>query len=266
MEKVDPKIIERRWEKKKEDIHELANDINRLRAHLSKDFKSDDEKDFLTSLAILTMLRTTERVGNQDSADNGHFGVTGFKKKHIKIDGNKVIIEYTGKTGVKQKKEFTDERIANGLRRAIKNSPSSYVFETSDGFNIKNDRINRYLDDFGVSAKSLRGYSANKIIIGILNRYDIPKEEKQRKKLYNLAAKSTAEQLGHGASTLKTHYIVPELPIYYIEKGKIVDLKNLGYYKLGGEIIKKNERVQEKKEEGIIESLSKTFTFKQLFQ
>src|SRR5437762_12767137 len=119
MVKTDEKIIARRWEKKKEDIHQLANDITRLKTHISKDLKSENEKEFLTALAILTMLKTTERVGNQESADNGHFGVTGFKKKHIKINRNEVIIIYTGKSGDKQRKEYTDERIANSIRKAI---------------------------------------------------------------------------------------------------------------------------------------------------
>ena len=42
-----------------------------------------NEKDFLTALAVTTMLKTAERVGNNNSAsEKGHFGVTGFKKNH----------------------------------------------------------------------------------------------------------------------------------------------------------------------------------------
>lgn len=259
-------IIENRWDKKKDDIHELSNNIHRLKANITKDLKSDNEKEALTALVLATMNRTAERVGNQDSADNGHFGVTGLKKKHVKTDGNKVTLIYTGKSGVKQNKEFSDERIANGFRQAIKNSPSSCIFETCDGFNIKNDRINRYLEEYDVSAKALRGYAANKLIVEKLNKYPIPEEEKKRKTLYNTVSRTVADHLGHGVSTLKKHYLVPELPVYYVEKGKIVDIKNLGYYKIGGEIPKKKQTENKKQKVKNTQSIfTKTFTFKQLF-
>lgn len=258
---IDPKIIEKRWERKKEDIHELSHNIDKLKSHIAQDLKSENEKETLTALAVLIMTKTAERVGNDDSAENGHFGVTGFKKKHVKINGNEVVLTYTGKKGVDQKKKLTDERIAKGLREAIKNSPSKYVFQTSDGFKIKNDRIGRYLEDYNITPKAIRGYEGNRFLISSLNRYEISKEEKERKRLFNILAKRTAEHLGHEASTFKKHYMLPELPVYYIQKGKIVDMKNLGYYKLGGEIQKKAEK-ETKKVEHI---LNRTFTFKQLF-
>ena len=36
-------------------------------------------------------------------------------------------------------------------------------------------------------------------------------------------------------ATLKKHYMIPELSEEYITNGKIIDLKELGYYKEGGE-------------------------------
>lgn len=157
-----------RWQKKKERIRELSNTIHRLRLNVSKDLQSDDEKLFLTTLVIAIMDKTAERIGNDDSADNGHFGVTGFQKKHVDIIGKRIHFNYTGKTGMKQDKDFSDERIAKALKRAIKNSPSKFIFETSDGFRIKADKANRYLEQFKITAKDIRGYLANKWMIAKL--------------------------------------------------------------------------------------------------
>lgn len=232
-----------RWKKKKESIRELSNTIHQLRVNVGRDMQSEDEKTALTALAVAIMDRTAERVGNDDSADNGHFGVTGFQKNHIRVLGNKAHLDYVGKSGTKHDKSISDLRIAKALKRAIKNAPGKFVFETKDGFRVKSDKVNRYLEKFNISAKDIRGYNANRWIIDILKKKDgqwqlfesnPEKAKKERKKIFNKAIKETAIRVGHGAGTLKKHYMIPELPIEYINHGKIIDMKNIGYHRDGG--------------------------------
>ena len=168
-----PKVIKKRWTKKKENIGALAHNIRSLRYNITRDLKSEDEKVFLTALAVALMDKTAERVGNEDSAENGHIGITGLRKKHIKIDGNTITLKYTGKSGVDHEKTFTDEELAKALQRAIDNSATRYLLCTSDKFRIKNDRVNRYLQEFDITAKDIRGYSANKWILDKLKKVDL---------------------------------------------------------------------------------------------
>ena len=114
-----PEVIEARWKKKKEHIHHLSNTIQRLRLNITKDLKDPSEKVFLTALVVAMMDRTGERIGNSDSAANGHFGVTGFLKSHISVIGNKVHMSYVGKSGVEHEKSFSDEKIAKALNVSI---------------------------------------------------------------------------------------------------------------------------------------------------
>ncbi len=178
--------------------------------------------------------KTAERVGNSVSADNGRFGITGFKKKHVKVIGNKIHLEYVGKSAVEHTKSFSDERIAKLLKKAIKNTPSEYVFMTSDGFQIRADRVNRYLSDFGISAKDIRGHASNKWMIDKLKNQDIPKEEKERKKLYLKTLREVAQKVGHGGATLRKHYVIPELETKYIQNSEIIDISNREKYEDGG--------------------------------
>jgi DNA topoisomerase-1 len=228
--------ITNRWDKKKRHIQELANNMRSLKWNLTRDLKSENEKEFLTALAISLMLKTSERVGNDESASNGHHGITNFKKKHIKIDGSKVNLKYVGKSGVEHDKTFTDKVLADYLKKAIKNSPNRYIFCTSNGFRIKNDRINRYLSDFNVSAKDLRGHNANGWIIEKLEKVDIPDTERERKRVFNSAVKKVAQKIGHGTATLKKHYMMPELADNYIFDAEIIDVKKAGIYASGGEL------------------------------
>ena len=220
-----------RWDKKKSQIATLTDNIQRLRYNLTRNLNgatenntSSSQKIFLTSLVLCLMDETGERVGNEESASNGHFGITGLKKKHIKIDGNRVTLKYVGKSGVEHEVTFTNEKIANALKRAISNSMSDFVFETSEGFKIKADRVNRFLTDYNVTAKDLRGYSANKWVVEKLNKLDAGKDEKERKKQFNEIVKKVANEIGHGRATLKNHYLLPELEPNFVERGKIIKL------------------------------------------
>jgi DNA topoisomerase-1 len=218
--------LEARALKKKGAIKNLSSNIRKLRSKVNEDLKSDNEKDFLTALAVYTMLETSERVGNGTSAENGHFGVTGFRKKHVKISDGSVDFKYTGKSGVDHDKKINNSRLANNLSIAIKNSPSDKVFTTSDGFDIKNDRINRYLRVFGVKAKDLRGYSANKWIVSKLKRLTPEETDKKRKTQFNKVVKEVAAKVGHGGATLKKHYMIPELQSNWIDNSKVIDLQD----------------------------------------
>jgi len=226
----------KRWDRKKKQIEELANNIQRLKYSLTKDLKSENERDYVTAVAILLMMSTGERIGNDDSASNGHYGITGLKKKHIKIDGSTIYMNYIGKSGVEHDKEFADKNLSKHLKKVISKSPNSYIFTTSDGFRIKSDRINRYLSEFSVSGKDIRGFSANKWVIDKLKKVEIPDTEKERKVLFNKAAKQVATKIGHGVPTLKKHYLMPELVDKYVYDSEIINPKEATTFASGGKL------------------------------
>lgn len=233
--------LRKRWKKKQGQVQTLAHNIQKLRYNITNDMKSDDEKVFLTACVVSLMDKSAERVGNDDSAAKGHRGVTGLLKSQVKVQGNTISLKYTGKSGVKQEKTITDERLANALRKAEKLSKSKYLFCTSDGFKIKNDRVNRYLSEFGITAKDIRGFSANKWLIQKLKCRDIAEDEKQRKKDFIAMAKTVAAKVGHGHTMLKNQYLIPGLEEKYITRGRIMDIRDIDGFKKGGSVDNKEK-------------------------
>jgi len=216
-----------RRQKKIKSVRSLASNIHKLRNQVTKDLKSDKEKVRLTALAIAIIDKTSERVGNEASAKDGHVGVTGFQNKHIEVEGDTVKLTYTGKSGVDHEKQFTDKLMAKLLKecKGRCDSKDSALLTTSEGFKIKSDKVNRYLKDFDITAKDLRGYSANKLVTTSLSSGNISKDEEERKKKFSEVLKSVAERVGHQKATLKTHYLLPKIETEYIKKGKIINLK-----------------------------------------
>jgi len=188
------------------------------------------------------VLFRSERVGNEESAENGHVGVTGFKKSQLTVDGDTVTLKYTGKSGVKQEKSFTDKLIAKLLKECRGNckGDDSPVLATSDGFKIKADKVNRYLGEFDVTAKDIRGYSANTLVCNMLKGSKIPSDEDERKKHFREVLKSVAEKVGHQQATLKRHYLLPGIEESYVKNGTIRKLKNASRRFVAAEIAVEN--------------------------
>jgi len=217
------KEIKQRWDSKRDSVYNLRNNIERLKRYVRQDLFSVNEKDKLTALVIRIMLFTSERVGNGESAINGHFGVTQFKNKHIKVDDNRVVLEYVGKSGVEHEKSFVDSISASIIKDLLARR-NDYVFTTKEGFRIKPDRVNRYLSNFNAKSKDIRGYNANRLMVMELNRIG-KTEEKKRAKVFNEALRKIGSKVGHGAPTLRKHYLLPEIEEHFYKYGSVGRIK-----------------------------------------
>ena len=68
----------------------------------------------------------------------------------------------------------------------------------------------------------------------------------KRKRQFNEVCKEVAAKVGHGAATLKKHYLLPEIQINWIEKGKVIDLANFKpeEMKFGGAVKTEKEKAK----------------------
>lgn len=221
---ITRKQLKARWDSKRDSIYNLRDNINRLKIQVRKDLNSSDEKSKITALVVRIMMNTSERVGNEDSAENGRFGISQLKNTHVYLRDNKIFLIYIGKSGVKHSKCFSDKPCFDILKRLKKNN-KDFLFITSDGFRIKPDRVNRYLNNFGAKSKDIRGYNANNMMIKELCKYGKVKEQKERIKIFNLCLKKIAEKIGHGAITLRTHYLLPEIETNFYSMGSTGKIK-----------------------------------------
>jgi DNA topoisomerase IB len=224
MEKLSKRELKKRWDYKRDSIYNLRDNINRLKLQVRKDLKSKDEKNQLTALIVRIMMNTSERVGNESSAYNGRFGISQLKNEHIFLLYGKIHLIYVGKSGVSHSKSFSDKTAFTILKKLKKNN-KNFLFITSDGFRIKPDRVNRYLNNFGAKSKDIRGYNANHLMISELKKYGKVNEEKDRKKIFNLSLKKVSSKIGHSAHTLRTHYLLPEIEENYYSRGSVGKIK-----------------------------------------
>jgi DNA topoisomerase-1 len=220
--------IARRNAEKAKRLEGLSSNISKVRAQVKKDLQSSDRDRSLTALAVALIDETYERVGNEESAGEGHFGVTGWKKTHISFGKGGAKIKYVGKSGVKHEKTVSSKALVSALRDAYE-ACEGCLFEHKDG-KVDASKVNAYLKQFDITAKDLRGFHANTLMkehLRAARKGKLSEDKKEREKLlkseFKKALEATAEAVGHEPSTLKSQYLVPGLAEQYLKDGTILD-------------------------------------------
>lgn len=221
----DRQIALRHNEKAKrlENLRKVHQD---LMSKVLKDLTSEDLDTRRTALAVALMDETYERVGNDDSAEKGHYGVTGWLAKHCTVGKDSVTIKYVGKSGVSHEKVVKKPAVLKALKKALEG------LEPGDSLvgDIGAPEVNQYLKDFDVTAKDLRGFHANdemKSRLKSIRREGgaLPTNREERKdklkKEFDKALKETAASVGHLAATLRSQYLVPDLEEHWMKHGAV---------------------------------------------
>jgi 2'-5' RNA ligase/uncharacterized FlaG/YvyC family protein len=231
-----PQQVAKRHKEKAEKVEKLRKSIDKLRKSVKGNLKSSDSNLKTIALAVTLMDQTYERVGNEGSASEGHFGVTGWLKKHLKFEGDKAVISYTGKSGVKQRKEILDGSTVTALKEYAKDKSSGDSLLMCEGEEgprcVTPSEINEYLKEFGITAKDIRGFHANRVMVESLQKQrkdgpTLPHPRKERDKIlkdeFQKALEETAKAVGHESSTLRSDYLVPGLEDSFMKDGTVVE-------------------------------------------
>lgn len=227
-----PRQVANRHKEKASRIEALRESHAELKAKVKRDLEAKDAKIRLTALAVALIDATYERVGNEDSAKNGHVGVTGWTPEHISfVPAGKATFEYVGKSGVEHKKRIDDAHIVKVLRAVCKGKKDGETILTEGVVKITSRHVNEYLKSFDVTAKDLRGMHANCEMQDRLKEIrkagpELPRSRKARteilKREFQKALKGTAEAVGHEPATLRSQYLVPGLEEAYMKDGTVL--------------------------------------------
>lgn len=123
-------------------ILDFACLLPRIREAVARDMSRRGmprEKVLATVVSLLD--KTLIRVGNDGYAkENGSYGLTTLRSRHLEVDGSEMRFHFKGKSGKTWRLNVRDRRIAR-IVRSIQDLPGQHLFQ--------------YLDDEG-AARSLR--------------------------------------------------------------------------------------------------------------
>lgn len=224
-----PRYRERKEREKFERILRFADALPKMRrvtsTHL-RQRKLSREK----VLAAMTRLMNAAyfRVGEERYAKNNKtFGIATLRRKHLKIEGDTMIFEYTGKWGQVQCKAVTDRK----LRRVVEECAAlpgyeifKYYDEDGELKDVKSRDLNAYVkevmsDEF--TAKDFRTWAGTLLAALQLAEAGPVGEMKQAERNVLAAVDAVAERLGNTRAIARSSYISPRVIDHYLE-GSVV--------------------------------------------
>lgn len=250
--------VNKRHKEKSKKVEKIRKSIDDLERTIYKDIASgfgEGSATAQTALAVALINHTYERVGNDESAANGHYGVTGWKKKHLSFKGGVAVLKYTGKSGVRHQKDITDKKLVKALKEISKGLSSEDCLLKD----VSASDVNDYLDSFDFTAKDIRGYHANREMQERLKALreengELPTNRKEKKetltKEFQEALKGAAKAVGHEEATLRNQYLVPHLEETYMKDGTVITtLKKSSLLRIAQQVFATKSESEKEEEE-----------------
>jgi DNA topoisomerase-1 len=222
---------ERREKRKQERLRRFARALPAMRAAIGNDLGKPGlsrEKVLACAVRILSScyLRPGSRVYTEE---NGSYGLTTLRRKHVSVSGDLVSLDFNGKSGKRQTRQLRDRRVARVLRELLQSPGKVFRFRDENGAwtEIRRRHINEYIKNAmgeSFSAKDFRTWAATLICACLLSLDGDGSEESaaSRRKAVVKAVRETAESLGNTPAVCRKSYIAPRVLRSY-EKGKVIE-------------------------------------------
>lgn len=181
-------------------------------------------RDKVLATVVWLLERTLIRVGNDEYArDNGSFGLTTLRRRHVTVSGAKLRFEFRGKSGVPHSVAITDRRIARIVQRC-QELPGQELFQYLDDEgrrqSVDAGDINEYLRRITgrqVTAKDFRTWAGTTLAAAALRELGPFKTEKQAKANIVAAIDQISNRLGNTRAVCRKYYVHPVILEAYFE-------------------------------------------------
>jgi len=179
------------------------------------------EKVLATVVALLE--QTLIRVGNEDYAkQNGSFGLTTLRNRHVHVAGSELRFLFKGKSGKTWRLSVKNRRVATVVR-ACQELPGQNLFqyldEDGNPQRVTSSDVNAYLREAAgreVTAKDFRTWSGTVDAALAFHRLEGPPLKKHVREV----VAQVAERLGNTAAICRKCYIHPDIIAAY-EAGEL---------------------------------------------
>jgi DNA topoisomerase-1 len=225
-----PKYRQRKEREKFERILRFSDALPEMRRITSNHLRHkylDREK----VLAVMTRLMNAAyfRVGDERYAKkNRTYGIATLRRKHLTIEGDTLIFEYTGKWGQQQRKVVTDARLRRVVEECVE-LPGYEVFKYRDDSgevrDVKARDLNAYVKEVmgeEFTPKDFRTWAGTLIAAVKLAELGATEDLEQAEKNVLEAVDDVAKRLGNTRDIARASYISPRVIDHYME-GSVVE-------------------------------------------
>lgn len=195
-------------------LHQISRAIGRARKAVERHLRRSglSKNKILASIVRLLDLSLI-RVGTERYAtENGSYGLTTLRNRHVEISGTRITFKFRGKSGKDHEVKLVDRSLALLLKK-LKSIKGARLFQYLDDAGkpqaVKAEDVNSYLREIGgadITAKDFRTWRATRLAGEI-----VCKKKPTTKKEVNEVVAEVAEYLGNTPAIARKSYIAPEI-------------------------------------------------------
>ena len=218
-----------RWREVRDDAKygrmlEFARALPKLRRRLARDLQAKGLPRQKVLATVVTLLEhTLIRVGNEEYAkQNGSFGLTTLRDRHVDISGVTMHFHFKGKSGVKADIELQDKRLAKVLRQC-QDLPGQDLFQFVDDAGVQHTigsaDVNEYLRDAtgqDFTAKDFRTWNGTVQAAAALGARLVFQSMAEAKRNVVGAIAEVAKRLNNTSAVCRKCYIHPSVIEAYL--------------------------------------------------
>jgi DNA topoisomerase I len=203
----------------------LAEHLPAIRARVDRDLRRRGlSRDTVIAAVVRLLDRSLIRVGNDEYVrENGSFGLTTLRERHVGIRGDTIRFRFRGKSGAHHTVEVADARVARLLRKCLALPGAAlfrYLDEAGEPKTVDSDMVNDYLrritgEDF--SAKDFRTWHGTVLAAWALKEAGPSETKTQSRRLVAGAVDQVAARLGNTPAVCRACYIHPQLIAAYLD-------------------------------------------------
>ena len=199
--------------------------LPRIRQRVEKDISAPSlSREKVLATVVWLLEKTLIRVGSDEYArDNGSFGLTTLRRRHVAVSGATLRFEFRGKSGVPHAVAFTDRRIARIIQRC-QELPGQELFQYLDDEgrrqSVDAGDINQYLREIAgrqVTAKDFRTWAGTMLAAAALRDIGPGTTEKESNANIVRAMDQVAKRLGNTRAVCRKYYVHPTVIEAYLD-------------------------------------------------
>lgn len=213
-----------RWHSIRDDakylrLAEFGEALPAMRAAVRADLTQSGLPRTKVLAVVVRLLETTYiRVGNEEYVrENGSFGLTTLRNRHVTLEGTRVRFTFTGKSGKPHNIQLSDPRLARMVKQC-RELPGQRLFQYIDDNDavcaIDSDDVNEYIrlhmgDAF--TAKDFRTWAGTLLAASALEHAEPDGSKSAKQSALTGAIRAVAAQLGNTPAVCRKRYIHPQV-------------------------------------------------------
>ena len=214
-------------------VLDLAERLPAIRERVARDLRRRGlPRDTVVALVVWFLEATLIRVGNDEYVrENGSFGLTTLRPRHVTVSGDSVRFRFRGKSGARHDVTVTDARAARLVRRCLAVPGTGPVFryldDAGEAHAVDSQAVNDYLrrvsgEDF--TAKDFRTWHGTVLAAWALKEVGPPESKTRARRQVAAAVEQVAARLRNTPAVCRACYIHPGLIAAY-EDGSLATIR-----------------------------------------